>query len=86
MAAIDRDDLIPPPDETASDDGARPAQVVAFIPIAVALFGVGAILFGGVRATDINDAAEAVVAIDPVVTGTVVAPRDRRRDLEMLDR
>jgi hypothetical protein len=54
--------------------GARPRQVplAAFVPIAVAIFGVAAILFGGVSARDVA-VADGNPAVDPIVTGSVAA-------------
>ena len=82
MSQVDHDILAP---IAESEREGAPARIVAFIPVALALFGVGLILFGGVRAADPDGYAEEVNVVDPVVTGAIVPPRDHRRDLEMLD-
>lgn len=65
------------------------SRAAAFVPITLALVGVAAILFGGVSAridTGGHAHAAAVTDVDPVITGSIRAPEDRRRALQMLDR
>jgi hypothetical protein len=65
----------------------RPARskVAAFVPIAVALLGVTAILFGGLSARDTRTAA-ARTTVDPITTGSVAPAADQGRAIETLDR
>ena len=86
------DDAILPLTGEADRRPARPKPAV-FLPIAIALAGVVAILFGGLPARDPATAISKAEQIDPVVTGSVqpasfdaMAPADQRRALEMLDR
>jgi hypothetical protein len=71
MASTLPDDILLPAATTRSA-GPRPARsrVTAFVPIALALLGVAAILFGRVTIQEIsaNDVPEAV---DPVTTGSI---------------
>lgn len=60
------------------------SRLIAFVPIAVALVGVGAILLGGISAR-IGDERASASAVDPMTTGSIMTP-DQRRALEMLDR
>ena len=76
-------DIILPP--VAGATGIPHSRLAAFVPITLALFGIGAILFGGISAR--NDSAVASVSvIDPVTTGSVQSPDTRLRAMEMLDR
>ena len=81
-----RDDLTLPLIIEA-EDGRRRTPIVAFVPIAVAVIGVLMILFGGLSARD-STSLGAAERIDTVTTGSLPAApaRDRRHDLEMLDR
>ena len=78
------DDILLP--HHAGAAGAGRSRLVAFVPITIALIGVGAILFGGLTARGTATATASVGAVDPVVTGSIDASSDRRHDLEMLDR
>lgn len=74
-------DIILPP--AAGATGISRSKIAAFVPITLALFGVAAILFGGITAR--NDSAVASISvIDPVTTGSVIAPSAHA--IEMLDR
>jgi hypothetical protein len=65
--------------------GISRSKIAAFVPITLALFGIGAILFGGISAR--NDGVVASVSvIDPVTTGSILTPDARLRAMEMLDR
>ena len=76
-------DIILPP--AAGATGISRSKVAAFVPITLALFGIGAILFGGISAR--NDGVVASVSvIDPVTTGSILTPEARLRAMEMLDR
>ncbi len=69
---------------------ARPARLkpAVFVPIALALTGVAAILLGGLPAHDPAMGISKVEQVDPVVTGSVqpMSDAERARALEMLDR
>ncbi|WP_421725404.1 hypothetical protein [Bauldia sp.] len=56
--------------EPAADD--RPALVryAAFLPITIALIGIGAILLGGISAQSVSVADR--IAVDPIATGSIV--------------
>jgi hypothetical protein len=61
------------------------ARLAAFVPIAIALIGVGVVLTGGISATPKpGEAIATAAAIDPVTTGTV-APAVRADALARLD-
>lgn len=76
-------DIILPP--AAGATGISRSKLAAFVPITLALFGVAAILFGGITAR--NDSAVASISvIDPVTTGSIQTPDARLRAMEMLDR
>lgn len=65
------------------------SRAAAFVPITLALFGVAAILFGGVSARMDATAHAALTDIDPVITGSIAAPltdEERRQAIRMLDR
>jgi hypothetical protein len=77
-------DIILPPGAIAG--GISRSKLAAFVPITLAVLGVGAVLLGGVSARhDAGDLA-AIQKIDPMTTGSIATPADRRRALEMLDR
>ena len=62
-------------------------RIIAFVPIVLALVGVGAILLGHVSAP--TAVADKQPSIDPVVTGSIGAPDkpdEIARTIEMLDR
>jgi hypothetical protein len=77
-------DILLPRDSWGST--AARSRLVAFVPIAIALIGIGVILFGGVSARTGDMAKASVTGVDPVVTGSILTPDDRRRALQMLDR
>jgi hypothetical protein len=62
------------------------SRLVAFVPIVVALLGVGAILLGGISVGSVSADHAAVTEIDPVTTGSIMTPEARRDALRMLDR
>lgn len=66
--------------------GGSRGLVVAFVPIAVALIGIGFILFGGISARDSAAATAFGITVDATTTGSVTTPAEQRRILEMLDR
>jgi hypothetical protein len=82
------DDAILPPTGEADPRPARLRPAV-FMPIAIALAGVAAILLGGLTAR--GPAIGTADGVDPVVTGSVPASfaemsaADQRHVLEMLD-
>jgi hypothetical protein len=61
------------------------SRLIAFVPIAVALIGIAAIFLGGISARTDDTASTSITEIDPIMTGSVATPDDRRA-LEMLDR
>jgi hypothetical protein len=73
MASTLPDDILLP----AATGSARPrpakSRATAFVPIALALLGVVAILFGRVTTQDIS-ANDVPVAVDPVTTGSIQSP------------
>jgi hypothetical protein len=76
-------DIILPP--AAGAMGISRSKLAAFVPITLALFGIGAILFGGISARN-DGAVVSVSVIDPVTTGSIQTPEARLRAMEMLDR
>ena len=76
-------DIILPPGAIAG--GISRSKLAAFVPITLALLGVGAVLFGGVSARH-GDNVASLRQIDPMTTGSIATPEDQRRALEMLDR
>jgi len=86
MTAEHRDDLTLPLAAEAGADRQPSTPIAAFVPIAVALIGVGLILFGGLTARDPATVVGAAVEVDQVVTGSIAQERDHHRDLMMLDR
>ena len=69
MAKTLPDDILLPASEATPP---RRSPLAAFVPIVIALFGVAAILFGGVSARDLT-ATEGTAAIDPIATGAIVS-------------
>ncbi len=87
MTAQYRDDLTLLVTPQVGDSDQRRTPIAAFVPIAVALIGIGLILFGGLKARDADTVTGAVaVEVDQVVTGSIAQERDPRHDLMMLDR
>jgi hypothetical protein len=67
--------------KTLSDDilisegaATRPQKspLAAFVPIAIALAGVAAVLFGGISARHVQTAEQTIV-IDPITTGSIAS-------------
>lgn len=86
MSANHRDDLTLSLVPETGANGLRRAPFTVFVPIFLALVGVAMILFGGLSARNQTATAVGVAAeVDPVATGAI-PERDRRRDIEMLDR
>ena len=61
-------------------------RLAALVPMALALAGVALILLGGVNARTSSAEVAATSGIDPIVTGSIMTPDDRRQALMMLDR
>ena len=66
--------------------GVSRTKLAAVLPILVALGGVAFILLGGVNARGSSAETAATAVIDPIITGSIMTPDDRRQALEMLDR
>jgi hypothetical protein len=62
-------DLLLPVDIEPEEHAQRRSRATALVPLALALFGVGAILIGGISAKTL--APEAGAGIDPMVTGSI---------------
>ena len=77
-----QDILLPP---ATSAPGISRSKLAAFVPITLALLGVGAVLLGGVSARHADADTASLRRIDPITTGSI-APADQRRAMEMLDR
>jgi hypothetical protein len=75
-------DILLPEAVTAS--GVSRSKLTAFVPIALALIGIAAILLGGVT-THATNGQNAAAGVDPIVTGAIAARADQRRALQMLD-
>jgi hypothetical protein len=71
--------------ESAASDISR-TKLAPFLPIALALAGVAFILVGGVSVRGSSSEVAATAGIDPIITGSIMSPDDRRQALEMLDR
>ncbi|CAN5285026.1 hypothetical protein BH10PSE9_BH10PSE9_01690 [soil metagenome] len=82
------DDVTLPMHAMPANPDARPARLIAFVPIVIALTGVGAILVGSlsVRGSGPSVAASAA-KVDPVTTGSVAPapPKDIADILRRLD-
>jgi hypothetical protein len=76
-------DIILPPGTIAG--GISRSKLAAFVPITLALLGVGAVMLGGVSARH-DDNVASLRQIDPMTTGSIATPEQQRRALEMLDR
>jgi hypothetical protein len=61
-------------------------KLAAFLPMALAVVGVFLVLLGGVNARTPSAEVAASPGVDPIVTGSIMTPDDRRQALEMLDR
>ncbi len=66
--------------------GGNVGLFAAFVPITVALLGIGLVLIGGISARDSAASTAATNTVDPMATSSIATPEDRRRALEMLDR
>ncbi len=88
MSLRSANDALLPPDGAAAS--AVRVRLTAFVPIAVALIGVGVILLGGLSARDSDTITIGKADVDPVVTGSIAkpdkSPDEIRHILEMLDR
>ncbi|MCP4385969.1 MAG: hypothetical protein GY798_31955 [Hyphomicrobiales bacterium] len=56
-------------DDDPVDDRPILTRIAAFVPITIALIGVGAVLLGGLSATSVSMAERTVV--DPIATGSI---------------
>jgi hypothetical protein len=70
MALTLPDDILLPPARGSASPRPVKSHVTAFVPIALAILGVVAILFGRVTTQDIST-NEVPVAVDPVTTGSI---------------
>ena len=61
-------------------------RLAAVLPMTLALAGVALILLGGVNARQPSAEVAAATGVDPIVTGSIMTPDDRRQALMMLDR
>jgi hypothetical protein len=66
--------------------GISRTKLAALLPITVALAGVAFILLGGISARGTSAEVAARADIDPIITGSIMSPDDRRQALMMLDR
>ena len=73
MTAKFRDDLTLPLVVDTANSGRQRTPVAAFVPIALAFIGVGAVLFGGLSARDPATATVSIGAVDPIATGSIAA-------------
>jgi hypothetical protein len=65
-----RDDILLGPASPAADaDRPLRAKLAAFVPITIAILGIGAILLGGISAR--QDVTAGIGEIDPVATGSI---------------
>ena len=82
------DDLLLPPSEARAKPHAVPARMLAFVPIVIALAGVGAILIGSLTVHGGATAVTRADKTDPITTGSVPAspPKNIEQILEMLDK
>jgi hypothetical protein len=77
-------DILLPRDSWGST--AARSRLIAFVPIGLALIGIAAIFLGGISVRTGDIAESSTIATDPVVTGSILTPEDRRRALQLLDR
>ncbi len=84
--ATNREDPTLPLIIEAIERRSRRTLITAFVPIAVALIGIGLLAFVRLPSGDSATMARAADAVDPVVTGSIAPERDRAYDLMMLDR
>ena len=61
-------------------------KLAAVYPMVLALAGVAFILVGGVNARGSSDEVAVTAGTDPILTGSIMTPDDRRQALMMLDR
>ncbi len=76
-------EIILPP---AVGAGISRTRMAAFIPLALALVGVAAVLVGGVSARGTGNVTASAGAVDPIVTGSIVSPDEQQRAMKTLDR
>ncbi|HVZ13890.1 MAG TPA: hypothetical protein VG894_05470 [Bauldia sp.] len=76
-------EIILPP---AASAGISRTRVAAFVPLALALVGVAAIMLGGVSSRGTTNVAASAPGVDPVVTGSIVSADEQQRAMKMLDR
>lgn len=58
-------------DDEHADNRPAMARIAAFVPITIALIGIGVVLLGGISATTATVAERAMV--DPIATGSIAA-------------
>jgi hypothetical protein len=82
------DDLLLPPSEAPAKTPVLPTRMLAFVPIVVALAGVGAILIGSLTVRGGASAVTQAEKPDPITTGSVAPspPKNIEQILEMLDK
>jgi hypothetical protein len=61
-------------------------KLALFLPIVVAIAGVAFIVLGGMPARTSSADVAATAGVDPIVTGSIMTPDERRQALIMLDR
>jgi hypothetical protein len=66
--------------------GVSRTKLAAILPITVAAVGVAFILLGGVNARGTSAEVAARADIDPIITGSIMSPDERRQALMMLDK
>ena len=71
--------------QASASPGIGRSKLTAFVPITLALIGVGAVLFGGVSAHGPSAQTAATATIDPITTGSIATPADQRGAVQMLD-
>jgi hypothetical protein len=60
-------------------------RIAAFVPIVVAMFGVAAVLLGGIRAPTAPSRITAAEGVDPVITGSISSGDQAEDVLRHLD-
>jgi hypothetical protein len=90
VTATNREDPTLPLIIEATERRSRRTLITAFVPIAVAVIGLGLIAFVRLPAGDTATAAVAPAGVDPVTTGSIAPQPEPKRDpvydLIMLDR
>jgi hypothetical protein len=79
MASTLPDDILLPAEKRSAGPPPVRSRLAAFVPIALALLGVAAILFGRVTVQEIS-ANEVPAGVDPVTTGSIDAAPPMKAD------